>query len=66
MREAELRGDKFVEDLRAEEARLRSDMNELKRARRQLAEDLRATLERYHRIFAADLAGDGQGDADGR
>ncbi|MGH7310455.1 MAG: DivIVA domain-containing protein [Candidatus Rokuibacteriota bacterium] len=66
MREAELRGDKFVEDLRAEEARIRSDINELKRARRQVAEDLRATLERYHRIFAADLADDGQkDDADG-
>jgi cell division initiation protein len=66
MREAELRGDKFVEDLRAEEARIRSDINELKRARRQVAEDLRATLDRYHRIFAADLADDGHAeDADG-
>jgi cell division initiation protein len=65
MREAELRGDKFVEDLRAEEARIRSDINELKRARRQVAEDLRATLDRYHRIFAADLADDGHEDADG-
>ncbi|HEY7364944.1 MAG TPA: DivIVA domain-containing protein [Methylomirabilota bacterium] len=66
MREAELRGDKFVEDLRAEEARIRSDINELKRARRQVAEDLRATLDRYHRIFAADLADDGhEEDADG-
>jgi cell division initiation protein len=65
MREAELRGDKFVEDLRAEEARIRSDINELKRARRQVAEDLRATLDRYQRIFAADLADDGHEDADG-
>jgi cell division initiation protein len=65
MREAELRGDKFVEDLRAEEARIRSDINELKRARRQVAEDLRATLDRDHRIFAADLADDGHEDADG-
>ncbi|HSF04399.1 MAG TPA: DivIVA domain-containing protein [Methylomirabilota bacterium] len=65
MREAELRGDKFVEDLRAEEARIRSDINELKRARRQVAEDLRATLDRYHRIFTADLADDGHEDADG-
>jgi cell division initiation protein len=67
MREAELRGDKFVEDLRAEEARIRADINELKRARRQVAEDLRAALERYHRIFAADLAAPIEDDAaDGR
>jgi cell division initiation protein len=67
MREAELRGDKFVEDLRAEEARIRAEINELKRARRQVAEDLRAALERYHRIFAADLAGPGEHEtADGR
>lgn len=65
MREAELRGDKFVEDLRAEEARIRSDINELKRARRQVAEDLRATLERYQRLFTADLADDGHDDAHG-
>jgi cell division initiation protein len=65
MREAELRGDKFVEDLRAEEARIRSDINELKRARRQVAEDLRATLDRYQRLFTADLADDGHDDADG-
>ncbi|MGH7312341.1 MAG: DivIVA domain-containing protein [Candidatus Rokuibacteriota bacterium] len=66
MREAELRGDKFVEDLRAEEAHIRSEINELKRARRQVAEDLRATLDRYHRLFAADLASDGRDDADSR
>lgn len=66
MREAELRGDKFVEDLRAEEAHIRSEINELKRARRQVAEDLRATLDRYHRLFAADLASDARDDADGR
>jgi cell division initiation protein len=61
MREAELRGDKFVEDLRAEEARIRSDINELKRARRQVAEDLRATLERYQKMFTTDLADDANG-----
>ena len=67
MREAELRGDKFVEDLRAEEGRIRTEINELKRARRQVTEDLRAALERYHRIFAADLAGHGENQAaDGR
>jgi cell division initiation protein len=66
MREAELRGDKFVEDLRAEEARIRADINELKRARRQVAEDLRATLDRYHRIFTTDLAEDVTDDADSR
>ena len=65
MREAELRGDKFVEDLRAEEAHLRSAINELKRARRQVAEDLRATLERYNRIFTTDLADDDRDEAAG-
>jgi cell division initiation protein len=66
MREAELRGDKFVEDLRAEEARIRADINELKRARRQVAEDLRSALDRYHRIFTTDLADDVRDDADSR
>lgn len=66
MREAELRGDKYVEDLRAEEAHIRGQINELKRARRQVAEDLRATLDRYHRLFALDLADDDAKDADAR
>lgn len=66
MREAELRGDKFVEDLRAEEARIRADINELKRARRQVAEDLRTALDRYHRIFTTDLDDDVRDDAGSR
>jgi cell division initiation protein len=66
MREAELRGDKYVEDLRAEEAHIRGQINELKRARRQVAEDLRATLDRYHRLFTLDLADDDHKDAEGR
>ena len=66
MREAELRGDKYVEDLRAEEAHIRGQINELKRARRQVAEDLRATLDRYHRLFTLDLADDDGKDGDAR
>jgi cell division initiation protein len=66
MREAELRGDKYVEDLRAEEAHIRGQINELKRARRQAAEDLRATLDRYHRLFTLDLADDDAKDGDAR
>ncbi|HET9491821.1 MAG TPA: DivIVA domain-containing protein [Methylomirabilota bacterium] len=66
MREAELRGDKYVEDLRAEEAHIRGQINELKRARRQVAEDLRATLDRYHRLFTLDLADDDAKDGDAR
>jgi cell division initiation protein len=52
VREAELTGDKAVEAARAEEARIRLDMQELKRLRRRLVEDVAATLERYQRLLA--------------
>ena len=51
VREAELTGDKAVEAARAEEARIRLDMQELKRLRRRLVEDVAATLERYQRLL---------------
>jgi cell division initiation protein len=54
VREAELRGEKAVETARAEEARIRVDIQALKRIRRQLVEDLGATLERYHRLLGAE------------
>lgn len=65
VREAELRGEKVVEECRAEEARIRTEINALKRLRREMAEDLGATLERYRRLLAGerDEAGD---DPDGR
>jgi cell division initiation protein len=51
VREAELRGEKGVESARAEEARIRADIQALKRIRRQLAGDFAATLERYQRLL---------------
>ena len=53
--EAELRGEKAMEAARGEEARLRADIHALKRMRRQLVEDLCATLERYQRMIGGDL-----------
>ncbi len=57
VREAELRGEKAVEMARAEEARIRVDIQALKRIRRQLVEDLGATLDRYQRLLGAESLG---------
>ena len=54
VREAELRGEKAVEAARGEEARIRVEIQSLKRMRRQLVEDLGATMERYHRMLATE------------
>jgi cell division initiation protein len=63
-REAELAGEKHLEALRAEEGALRTEINHLKRQRRQLAEALRSTLDMYHRLIEQDLAGEAPaGDA---
>jgi cell division initiation protein len=51
VREAELRGEKATETARAEEARIRSDIQSLKRIRRQLVGDFASTLERYQRLL---------------
>ena len=61
LREAELTGEKSVEAARAEEGKIRADITALKRARRQLVEELNSTLERYHRLFGGELPVD---DAD--
>ena len=58
VREAELRGEKAVEAARADEARLRVDIQALKRVRRQLVEDLGATLDRYRRYLAGETVSD--------
>ena len=58
MREAELRGEKLVEGARSEEAKIRSEIQSLRRMRRQLVEDLRSTLESYYRMMAADYGED--------
>lgn len=55
VREATLNADKMLEESRAEEAKLRVEIQTLKRLRRQLIEELRATVERYDRTLSADL-----------
>ncbi|MGH7278164.1 MAG: DivIVA domain-containing protein [Candidatus Rokuibacteriota bacterium] len=55
VRDAELRGEKVMEAARAEESKVRSEMAALKRTRRQLFEEIRATLETYHRLVMSDL-----------
>ncbi len=59
MREAELRSEKLLEEVRSEEAKIRSEIQVLRRMRRQLVEEFRSTLERYHRLMSAELGDDG-------
>lgn len=61
VREARLEGEKLMEEARAEEARLRSEINGLRRTRRQALEDLRSTVDRYQRFLGEDLKADGEG-----
>jgi cell division initiation protein len=63
LREAELSAEKMMEEARAEEAKIRSEILGLKRVRRQLADDLRATVSRYDRMLSREMGEDG-GDAD--
>ena len=51
VREAELRGEKAVEAARGEEAKIRVEIQSLKRVRRQLVGDFTSTLERYQRLL---------------
>jgi cell division initiation protein len=62
LREAELSADKMMEEARAEEAKIRSEILAIKRVRRQLAEDLRATVTRYERMLARDTLTDDGGE----
>jgi cell division initiation protein len=55
VQEAELHGEKLVEEARAEEAKIRNEIQMLKRLRRQAADDIRATFDRYHRLLTSDL-----------
>jgi cell division initiation protein len=55
IREAELRGEKVVEAARSEEAKIRGELQTLRRMRRQLIEDLRTTLESYYRLMTAEF-----------
>ena len=61
VREAELRGEKAVEAARGEEAKIRVEIQTLKRMRRQLVEELGSTRERYRRMLTAEME-----EADGR
>jgi cell division initiation protein len=63
VREAELRGEKALEAARGEEAKIRVEIQSLKRLRRQLIEDLSATMDRYQRLLATE--GELDGPADG-
>ena len=54
VREAELRGEKVMEAARGEEAKIRVEIQALKRVRRQLLEDLAATLGRYQRLIGSE------------
>ena len=56
VREASLNAEKLMEEARAEEAKLRIEIQTLKRLRRQLIEELRATVERYDRTLSAELS----------
>jgi cell division initiation protein len=61
VREAELRGEKGVEAARGDEAKIRADIQALKRIRRQFVEDVAATLDRYRRLLGSE-AGAEEGD----
>jgi len=64
VREAELRGEKLMEEARAEEARIRLEIHDLKRQRRHLVEDVAATVARYQRLVATEREAEAA-DADG-
>ena len=59
VREAELQADKLMEEARAEEAKIKNQILALKRARRQLVEGIRATIEMYQRMMAEELKDEG-------
>jgi len=59
VREAELRGEKAVEAARGEEAKIRVEIQSLKRMRRLLVEDLGATMDRYQRMLTGEAEADG-------
>jgi cell division initiation protein len=65
VREAKLAGERIVDDARAEEARIITEVKTLKRTRRQLLEDLRATLAQYQRLFVTEIAVDDEDDGRG-
>lgn len=61
LRESELQREKLLESARSEEARIQNEVHALKRTRRQLVEELRATLDTYQRWIAEFDGGAGDG-----
>ena len=59
VREAELQVDKRLEEARAEEGKIKSQILGLKRIRRQLLEGIRATIEMYQRMVVEELKDEG-------
>src|SRR5262245_5101121 len=55
VREAELRGEKVLDEVRTTKAKIRTEIKTLKRTHRHLVEELRATVDRYARLFEADV-----------
>ncbi len=53
--EARLQGEKILDEARAEEAKIKAEVLNLRRTHRQLAEGVRAALERYQRLVEGDL-----------
>jgi cell division initiation protein len=60
VREAELRSEKTLEDARGEEAKIKTQVMNLKRMRRQLAENVKAAIESYQRLVDTDLEDAGE------
>ena len=54
VRDAEMRGEKVTEEMRAEEARLRHELVTLRRLRVQYIEEVRGTIARYERLLATE------------
>jgi len=59
VREAELEADKLLEEARAEEGKIKHQILVLRRARRQLAEALRGSIEMYQRMIGEELRDEG-------
>ncbi len=55
VREAELRGEKVLDEVRTEESTIRAGIKTLRRTHRHLVEELRSTVERYSRLLEADV-----------
>ncbi len=61
VREAQLQGAKLLEEARQEQAKLTAEIGALKRQRRQVAEELLATLSMHQRLVEQGLAGSDAG-----